>query len=130
MTERKTLKSVSIDDVTPRVVLTPTVEVYGETCRIHHIKADSIAVDGRDTFVPLRHVSKQRRRIFELENENAKLRDLVADMSKAFLTLDIDHCQACPMDKDNCRCQMFVAADGECAFVTEMRELGIEVDNE
>jgi hypothetical protein len=80
MTERKTLKSVSIEDVTPRVVLTPIVEVYGETCRIHHIKADSIAVDGRDTFVPLRHVSKQRRRIFELEDENAKLRELILDM--------------------------------------------------
>ena len=80
MTERKTLKSVSIDDVTPRVVLTPIVEVYGETCRIHHIKADSIAIDGRDTFVPLRHVSKQRRRIFELEDENAKLRELILDM--------------------------------------------------
>lgn len=60
------------------------------------------------------------------KDENAKLRDLVADMSKAFLTLDIDYCQACPRDKDNRRCQMFVAADGECAFVTEMRELGIE----
>lgn len=64
----------------------------------------------------------------QLKAENAKLRDLVADMSKAFLTLDIDHCQACPRDEDNCRCQMFVAADGECAFVTEMRELGIEVE--
>lgn len=80
MTERKTLKSVSIEDVKPRVTLTPIVEVYGETCRIHHIKADSIAVDGRDTFVPLRHVSKQRRRIFELENENAELRELITDI--------------------------------------------------
>ena len=80
MAERKTLKSVSIDDVTPRVVLTPIVEVSGETCRIHHIKSDSIAVDGRDTFVPLRHVSKQRRRIFELEDENAKLCELILDM--------------------------------------------------
>lgn len=56
------------------------------------------------------------------------LRDLVADMSKAFLTLDIDHCQACPRDKGNRRCRMFVEADGECAFVTEMRRLGIEVE--
>jgi len=63
-----------------------------------------------------------------LEDENAKLRDLIADMSKAFFTLDIDHCQACPRDKGNRRCQMFVEADGECAFVTEMRRLGIEVE--
>ena len=80
MTERKTLKSVSIDDVKPRVTLTPIVDVSGDTCRIHHIKSDSIAVDGRDTFVPLRHVSKQRRRIFELEDENAKLCELILDM--------------------------------------------------
>jgi hypothetical protein len=69
-----------------------------------------------------------KRMLEQAEAENAKLRDLVADMSKAFLTLDIDHCQSCPRDKDNCRCRMFVAADGECAFVTEMRELGIEVE--
>ena len=72
--------------------------------------------------------AEQGREIARLERENAKLRDLVADMSKAFLTLDIDRCQACPRDKDNCRCQMFVASDGECAFVTEMRRMGIEVE--
>ena len=60
-----------------------------------------------------------------LKAENAKLRDLIADMSKAFFTLDIDHCQACPRDKAS-RCQMFATTDWECAFVTEMRKLGIE----
>jgi len=80
MTKRKTLKSVSIDDVKPRVTLTPIVDVSGETCRIHHIKADSIAVDGRDTFVPLRHLSKQKRRIFELEDEIETLRVWLTDI--------------------------------------------------
>jgi len=65
-----------------------------------------------------------------LEDENAKLRDLIADMSKAFFTLDIDHCQACPRDKARRRCQMFVTTDLECAFVTEMRKLGIEADDD
>lgn len=64
-----------------------------------------------------------------LREENEKLRELVADMSKAFLTLDIDHCQACPRDKASRRCQMFVTTDAECAFVAEMRELGIEADD-
>lgn len=94
MAERKTLKSVSIDDVKPRVTLTPIVEVSGETCRIHHIKSDSIAVDGRDTFVPLRHVSKQKRRIFELEDENAKLRESVRNL---LLCIKHEECgESCP----------------------------------
>ena len=114
MTERKTLKSVSIDDVTPRVVLTPIVEVYGETCRIHHIKADSIAVDGRDTFVPLRHVSKQRRRIFELENENAELVDMLGELYWCSRQLGCDRC----------------ASRECCVTLKRMREMGIEVSRE
>ena len=74
MSSRKTLKSVSVEGLKPTITLTPVIEPCGEGCRIHHIKSDSIAHDGRDTFVPLRHVSKQKRRIFELEEENAKLK--------------------------------------------------------
>jgi chromosome segregation ATPase len=70
--------------------------------------------------------AEQGREITRLERENAKLRDLIADMSKAFFALDIDHCQACPRDKASRRCQMFATTDWECAFVTEMRKLGIE----
>lgn len=73
MSSRKTLKSVSVEGLKPTITLTPVVEPCGEGCRIHHIESDSIARDGRDTFVPLRHVSKQKRRIFELEEENAKM---------------------------------------------------------
>ena len=75
MSSRKTLKSVSVEGLKPTITLTPVIEPCGEGCRIHHIKSDSIARDGMDTFVPLRHVSKQKRRIFELEEENAKLRE-------------------------------------------------------
>jgi hypothetical protein len=60
-------------------MLTPVIEPCGEGCRIHHIKSDSIARDGRDTFIPLRHVSKQKRRIFELEAENRKLREQASE---------------------------------------------------
>ena len=77
MSSRKTLKSVSVEELKPTVTLTPVIESCGEGCRIHHIKSDSIVRDGRDTFVPLRHVSKQKRRIFELEEQNAKLREQV-----------------------------------------------------
>lgn len=105
MTERKTLKSVSIDDVKPRVTLTPIVEVFGETCRIHHIKADSIAVDGRDTFVPLRHVSKRRRRIFELESEIEPLRLWLTDIKEVETcrnVSDVDGIFIC----SECKCQI------------------------
>jgi len=112
MAERKTLKSVSIDDVKPRVTLTPIVEVSGETCRIHHIKSDSIAVDGRDTFVPLRHVSKQRRRIFELENENAELADMLGELYWCSRQLGCDRCTS-----REC-----------CGMLNRMRELGIEIE--
>lgn len=74
-------------------------------------------------------VRRLKGEVRNLNSENAKLRDFIADMSKAFFTLDIDHCQACPRDKASCRCQMFATTDWECAFVTEMRKLGIEVDD-
>ena len=105
MAERKTLKSVSIDDVIPRVTLTPIVEVSGETCRIHHIKSDSIAVDGRDTFVPLRHVSKQRRRIIELESEIETLRLWLTDIKEVETcrnVSDVDSIFIC----SECKCQI------------------------
>lgn len=94
MSSRKTLKSVSVEGLKPTITLTPVIEQCGEGYRIHHIKSDSIARDGRDTFVPLRHVSKQKRRIFELEEENAKLREL------ATLLKTCNHyamlCEHCP----------------------------------
>ena len=91
MNSRKTLKSVSVDGLYPTITLTPVIEPCGEGYRIHHIKSDSIARDGRDTFVPLRHVSKQKRRIFELEDENAKLRELCEDMYEYARTLGYEH---------------------------------------
>ena len=66
-------------------------------------------------------------KIRELESENAKLRELVRDMHKAFFTLDIDHCQACSRDTINGPCRKYRGRTiGECEFDTEMRELGIE----
>jgi len=63
-----------------------------------------------------------------LKRENEKLRKLVLDMRKAFFTLDIDHCQACPRDNVNGPCARYtVEGSGECDFDSCMRELGIEV---
>jgi len=64
-----------------------------------------------------------------LKEENSKLRELVRDMRKAFFTLDIDHCQACPRDTINGPCTKFlVSGSDECSFEEDMRELGIEVN--
>ena len=147
MNSRKTLKSVSVDDLNPTIILTPIIEPYGEGYRIHHIKSFSIAHCGRDIFIPLRHVSKQKRRIFELEeendklkraaehdadvleslnlsleelqNENTKLRELCLDMGICVSECEWD-CSDCPR-YDRCN-------DGVSEFIERMHELGIEVD--
>lgn len=111
MNNRKTLKSVSVDGLKPIVTLTPVVESCGEGYRIHHINSDSIAHDGRDTFVPLRHVSKQKQRIFKLEEENAKLRDaMYVNASKYAL----QH-----MDEDELR----IWATQQSEYIEELKEL-------
>jgi len=57
----------------PNTYITPVFErVDGDKLRIHHIEAG--ALGDYIKFVPLRHVSKKRRRVFDLEDENARLR--------------------------------------------------------
>lgn len=64
--------------------------------------------------------------IESLETENAKLRELCADMHKALFSLNLDHCQACPRE-DACVFMHKSFDCDECAFERDMRELGIEV---
>ena len=61
----------------------------------------------------------------ELAERIVKLEELTRDMGKAFLVLDIDHCQCCPRD-DACTfvCRSF--GSKECAFKRDLHELGIE----
>lgn len=122
MSSRKTLKSVSVEGLKPTITLTPVIEPCGEGCRIHHIKSDSIAYDGRDTFVPLRHVSKQKRRIFELEEENARLRELARGMYGMLATFD-----AILGNHDACETPRPLIFSEDKSFKDIMRELGIEV---
>jgi len=66
-----------------------------------------------------------------VERENARLREIVRDMHRAFFRLDIDHCQACPRDTINGPCTKYlVGGSDECDFEEEMRELGIEAKND
>lgn len=57
-----------------------------------------------------------------LEEENRELRELVRSVYKAFITLEIDQCQACPYDTINTPCKQ------GCFIENRMRELGIEVE--
>lgn len=61
----------------------------------------------------------------EAQDENAKLRELCADMHKALFSLNLDHCQACPRE-DACVFMHKSFDCDECAFERDMRELGIE----
>lgn len=60
-----------------------------------------------------------RRYIADLNNENAKLRELVRDYVNA-------PCTTCDCWDDNFRCWNYDGAD--CGLVARARELGIEVD--
>ena len=71
-----------------------------------------------------RHI-EQAGTITELESENSELRELVRDMYKAFFSLDIDQCQACPRE-DDCVYMYRVSDCMQCAFERDMRWLGIE----
>lgn len=123
MSSRKTLKSVSVEGLKPTITLTPVIELCGEGYRIHHIKSDSIARDGRDTFVPLRYVSKQQRRIFELEEENAKLLELVEDMFGYAVKREMELCNACSCaDGDFADCSACDEYDGACGIAKKRFE--------
>ena len=58
----------------PNTYITPVFErVDGDKLRIHHIEAG--ALGDYIKCVPLRHLSKKQRRVFDLEDENARLRE-------------------------------------------------------
>lgn len=63
----------------------------------------------------------------DLRMENDELRKLALEMYKAFFSLRIDHCQACPRE-DACVLTRGSFGGEECAFESDMRDLGIEVD--
>lgn len=69
----KVLKTLESTEVKPTLLVTPVLECAEGGYRTHHVDV----AEGYSTrrFVPIEHVSNQRRTILELEDENAKLRD-------------------------------------------------------
>lgn len=105
------LGSVEFNGVEPPMHLTVVADVDEDgALSIRHIESDSIARDLRCKFVPIRHVSKHRQRIFELEDETDQLRELCADLYAEMITYS---------DAPNYNASV---------WAPKLRELGIEVD--
>lgn len=69
-----------------------------------------------------------RKRNAVLGRENAKLRELAAGIGHLLFKLDVDYCAICPRDDINHPCPVYTVEGGECLYETDMRELGVEVD--
>lgn len=67
-------------------------------------------------------------RVEDLEEENAKLRELVAGIGHLLFSLDVDYCAACQMDSINHPCPVYTGGGGECQYKTDLRDLGVEVN--
>ena len=70
----------------------------------------------------MRRKSRAAREAQRLLVENAKLRELVADM-----WVDIPKSEECKFDMSMGHCVGYVNCKGECQYWYRMRELGIEV---
>lgn len=109
---------IKYDFTKPKTYIRPVFEsLEDEHIRMHHIDVE--CGFKKSKFVPIEHVSKQRRRTFKLEEENAKLRELVRDMWTCVSEGEWD-CSDCPR---YARCD-----DGVSEFRDRARELGIEVN--
>jgi len=120
----KVLKMLKSTEVKPALLVTPVLECVEGGYRTHHI--DVMECYQTRRFVPIKHVSNQRRRILDLEDENDKLRELVeALLQCAGETKRDKGCDACSMyDADG----DFLVKDSWCRLHPTLRELEIEVD--
>ena len=110
-------EEIKYDFTKPKTYMRPVFESLEDGhVRLHHIDVEGSME--KCTFARIGHMSKQRRRTFELEEENAKLRELVADMWTCVSEGEWD-CSDCPR---YARCD-----DGVSEFRDRARELGIEV---
>lgn len=63
-----------------------------------------------------------------LRAENAKLRELGSEVASILFNLDVDRCGLCQRDDISHPCPAHTVKGGECPIKSELRELGIEVD--
>lgn len=61
-------------------------------------------------------------------DENAKLRELGGEVASILFNLDVDRCGLCQRDSISHPCPVHTVKGGECLYKTDLRDLGIEVD--
>lgn len=61
--------------------------------------------------------------------ENARLRELAAGIGHLLFSLDVDYCAGCPRDDINHPCPVYTVNGGECLYETDLRDLGVEVND-
>lgn len=69
------------------------------------------------------------RQIMTEQAENAKLRELAAGIGHLLFPLDVDYCATCPRDDINHPCPVHTVKGGECLYETDLRDLGVEVND-
>ena len=102
-------------------------EIYGLHCDIGRL--EKLVKHWKTEFIDEQDYAK----MMELEAdkakaENAKLRELAAGIGHLLFSLDVDYCAACPRNGINHSCPVYTIDGGECLYKTDLRELGMEVD--
>lgn len=118
-------EEIKYDFTKPKTYIRPVFEsLEDEHIRMHHIDVDCSFKKSK--FVPIEHMSKQRRRTFELEEENAKLHGLIEAVLQCAGEIKRDKgCDACPMwngDDDGA-----FRERRWCLLRPTLREVGFEV---
>jgi len=115
-------KTLVCEQTKPRTYFTPVFQHTGDRLKLHHMEVDCMGYRQPKKMLPIEHMGKHKRRIFELEDENAKLRKLMRDVY--VLCWHGMDCTECPWF-DECD------TDGGCPWLSimhdHMHELGIEV---
>lgn len=116
-------KTLICEQTKPRTYFTPVFQRIGDRLKLHHMEVDCLSYQQPKKMLPIEHMGKHKQRIFELEDENAKLRELCKRFAEY---VSHDRCEGCVF-KSRCN-------DGlidECWQLTEIRklasELGVEV---
>ena len=123
MTDYFRWKTLVCEQTKPRTYFTPVFQRTGDRLKLHHMEVDCLRYQQPKKMLPIEHMGKHKRHIFELEDENAKLRELARRFGEY---VSQDCCEGCVMKR---RCNNGDVE--ECWQMTEIHamanDLGIEV---
>lgn len=118
-------KTLICEQTKPRTYFTPVFQRIGDRLKLHHMEVDCLGYRQPKKMLPIEHMGKHKQRIFELEDENAKFRELLSEIAK-LVTNPYGGCL-----RPGCAhgCPHHLECDEElhtCFYVDRMRELGVE----